>query len=165
MAGRQYTLNSKLQKTYKIMFSILAIILLIVFVIKINQRAMDGIIITGIWLIIAGVICFNIVRTVSLSFDDDTVYIVHGLFKKKRSQYKFSQVFSIKTSMTGYFTFVQLYDELGRKKSFSCFNTFTSALKNNRTDLLRLNKSMIENSRPEDDTVSIFKLKVRDARK
>jgi len=118
-------------------------------------------IIVGIWLIISAFLVFRIIKTVDIRFDDENVYIKRGVIKTKKHEYRLDQIKKIHTSFTGYFTIISFYNELRREKKYSCFNTTVSALKNNRTDLFKLNRTLIKNSNPESDTVEILRDRVR----
>lgn len=160
MAGKIYRISGQLQNFYKALFSLLVLIFAVLFFFKLFQEKYEGAVISFVWLFVSVFIFIRMIRTVDLSFDNDHIIIKKGIVKNKRIKYSLNRINEIRTSFEGYFTYITLHDDLGKPLKYSCFNTFTSALKNNKTDVLNINRSLIENSRPESDTVSILKERI-----
>lgn len=161
MAGKKHQLNGKLQAVFKVLFSVLTIMFLIIILREVLKQDYLGIIIAGSWFIISGVIFLRIIKTEKISFDDHSLYVSKEFFKNKNRIYNLKNVYKIRTSFDGYFTNILLYDDQNRKKKFTCFNNHVSALKYNKTDPLGINKSIISNSREESDKVLLLKERVK----
>lgn len=158
MSGRKFQLHSNMQSLYWILSIVVITSLIIIFLVCLIKGRYDFLIVPGVWLIVLTPIFLKLNMTYEIRFDDDFIYL-KKTFTSKRKTSKLEQVKKIKTSTSGYFTTIELFEK-GRIEKYSCFNTLTSALKYNRTDVFNLNKPLIDKKHPESDLLALLKEKV-----
>lgn len=141
MNGRmKQQLHSNLQLAYKILFSIVFLVVLVISIIHLFSGQVENYIPALVWLVVIGILEFLFLPTSRIYFDKDHVYL-HNSLRNGHSVFNIVHIKKVRVSFNGFFTTLEILD--GNKiKKYRCFNNIHTVSKYNKSDPFNIYKGL-----------------------